>query len=158
MGLAFFSTWTTYGTWLPGDERGWFQHGCLKSPDLMRRFESSLRMHEGAITLDVEQRRLVERTVAQHCQHRRWMLHAVNCRSNHVHVVVSAPGRAAEIPREQFKTWYTRKLNEQYENGGASRRVNWWTQRGWDEFINDQRSLLEVVEYVLNRQGPSTDY
>ena len=21
--LAFFLTWTTYGTWLPGDERGW---------------------------------------------------------------------------------------------------------------------------------------
>jgi hypothetical protein len=21
--LAYFLTWTTYGTWLPGDERGW---------------------------------------------------------------------------------------------------------------------------------------
>ena len=21
--LAFFITWTTYGTWLPGDDRGW---------------------------------------------------------------------------------------------------------------------------------------
>jgi hypothetical protein len=22
MAIAFFSTWTTYGTWLPGDQRG----------------------------------------------------------------------------------------------------------------------------------------
>ncbi len=28
--LAYFLTWTTYGTWLPGDERGWVQYsmGC----------------------------------------------------------------------------------------------------------------------------------
>lgn len=25
--LAFFLTWTTYGTWLPGDERGWVAKG-----------------------------------------------------------------------------------------------------------------------------------
>jgi hypothetical protein len=22
--IAYFLTWTTYGTWLPGDERGWY--------------------------------------------------------------------------------------------------------------------------------------
>jgi hypothetical protein len=25
--LAYFLTWTTYGTWLPGDERGWNRKG-----------------------------------------------------------------------------------------------------------------------------------
>jgi hypothetical protein len=24
--LAYFLTWPTYGTWLPGDERGWVQY------------------------------------------------------------------------------------------------------------------------------------
>ena len=24
--LAYFLTWSTYGTWLPGDERGWIEH------------------------------------------------------------------------------------------------------------------------------------
>jgi hypothetical protein len=23
--LAYFLTWTTYGSWLPGDERGWVE-------------------------------------------------------------------------------------------------------------------------------------
>ena len=27
--LAYFLTWTTYGTWLPGDERGWIEAGKL---------------------------------------------------------------------------------------------------------------------------------
>ena len=32
--LAYFLTWATYGTWLPGDERGWieYRHGW-KLPD-----------------------------------------------------------------------------------------------------------------------------
>ena len=25
--IAYFITWTTYGTWLPGDERGWSRKG-----------------------------------------------------------------------------------------------------------------------------------
>ena len=31
--LACFLTWTTYGTWLPGDERGWVElHGGFERP------------------------------------------------------------------------------------------------------------------------------
>ena len=25
--IAYFITWTSYGTWLPGDERGWWRKG-----------------------------------------------------------------------------------------------------------------------------------
>ena len=89
MAIAFFSTWTTYGTWLPGDPRGWYQRGRgLQEPDALRQFEAALRMTESAVTLDSDQRRLVEKTIADHCAIRSWDLHAVNCRSNHVHVVV----------------------------------------------------------------------
>jgi hypothetical protein len=60
--IAFFSTWTTYGTWLPGDQRGWFKRGRgLQAPDRMREFEAVLRMNECAVTLDHQQRRLVEK-------------------------------------------------------------------------------------------------
>jgi hypothetical protein len=76
----------------------------------MRRLEAALLMKEGAVTLDKEQRRLVEKTIAEHCAIRKWHLHSVNCRSNHVHVTVTAPGRHIEVPREQFKAWCTRKL------------------------------------------------
>jgi hypothetical protein len=37
MAIAFFSTWTTYGTWLPGDPRSWYQRGRgLREPDALR--------------------------------------------------------------------------------------------------------------------------
>jgi len=34
--LAYFLTWTTYGTWLPGDERGWVRRpGNSNLPELV---------------------------------------------------------------------------------------------------------------------------
>jgi hypothetical protein len=92
--LAYFLTWPTYGTWLPGDERGWveYRHGW-QLPDSIRKLEAEARMTEDACTLDTEERTLVEATIAEHCRIRGWELHAVNCRTNHLHVVVTAdPG------------------------------------------------------------------
>src|SRR5438105_1204310 len=87
--LAYFITWTTYGSWLPGDERGWVLAGKgVQAPDLLRREKASALMTEGALVLTPEQRLVVEKTVAEHCLIRSWQLHIVNCRTNHVHVVV----------------------------------------------------------------------
>ena len=156
MSIAIFSTWTTYGTWLPGDPRGWFQRGRgLQDPDPVRWLEAALRMTESACTLDRDQRQLVEQTVIDHCAIREWILHGVNCRSNHVHVVVTAPGRRIEEPREQFKAWCTRRLKARAraQPGPGTARANWWSERGWDEYLDDEDALAEVVAYVVERQG-----
>jgi REP element-mobilizing transposase RayT len=110
--LAYFLTWTTYGTWLPGDERGWVKRGeGFQLPDPIRRSDAEARMTEDACSLDNEQRKLVETTIADHCRIRGWYLHTVNRRTNHVHVVVTASRDPDEV-REQFKAWCTRKLKE----------------------------------------------
>ena len=60
MAVAIFSTWTAYGTRLPGDRRGWFQRGRgPQAPNPLLELAAALRMSEDAITLDLEQRRLV---------------------------------------------------------------------------------------------------
>jgi REP element-mobilizing transposase RayT len=155
--IAYFSTWTTYGTWLPGDDRGWFKRGRgWQEPNRMRAFEAALRMTEDAVTLDAEQRRLVHKAIADHCGIRGWVLHAVNCRTNHVHAVVTAPDRPLELPREQFKSWCTRRLKELERARQAGRRgpvrEHWWTERGWDEYIDQEDELAELMWYVLEGQ------
>ncbi len=35
---------------------------------------------------------------------------------------------------------------------GATARENWWTDRGWDEYIDDDSSLAEVIEYIIESQ------
>src|SRR5215218_8467152 len=150
MAVAYFSTWTTYGSWLQGDSRGWYRRGDgFRAPDPTLELHTQVGLVEPAVVLDSDQRRLVEQTIADHCAIRGWLLHAVNCRSNHVHVVVTAPGRPIELPREQFKYWCTRRLKGREQ----SSRANWWTERGWDEYIDDDDSLANVVAYVHDGQG-----
>jgi hypothetical protein len=89
--LAYHITWTTYGTWLPGDARAWVQWGewGIKPPDPERECAARQRRAESAVVLSEDRRALVEQTIRDHCRVRGWLLHAVNARTNHVHVVVA---------------------------------------------------------------------
>lgn len=118
-------------------------------------------MTEDACVLSAPQRQVVEATIADHCQIRRWVLHAVNCRTNHLHVVLTA-ARHPDLVREQLKAWCTRRLKEHervsYANPTRQRgiakpiRENWWAERGSKRFINDEESLEAAILYVRDGQ------
>jgi REP element-mobilizing transposase RayT len=147
--IAYFLTWSTYGTWLPGDSRGWveYHHGWML-PDPIRELEARALMTEEACTLSPAQRAAVERQIAETCQFRGWKLHAVNCRTNHIHVVLSAPETKPKKIRSTLKAWATRCLKEQFD----PRRENWWAERGSIRFIFDDDSLERVLFYVREGQ------
>ncbi len=156
--IGYFLTWSTYGTWLPGDDRGWIEYRRgWQLPDSIRMREAKARMTEGACILDPEQRALVNDTIVQHCEIRNWCLHTVNCRSNHLHVVVSAPIHPKRI-QVQFKAWTTRRLKEleaasrgiRYDD--QTMRDEWWAERGSRRWINDEDSLELAILYVRDCQ------
>jgi hypothetical protein len=154
--LAYFLTWTTYGTWLPGDERGWVEKpGRFRpsNPRLQAIAESLLK--EEPCVLNLEQRRLVEETIAKHCAIRGWHLHVVNCRTQHVHVVVTAQAPPKPV-RDQFKAWCTRYLKEKQRADNADLchpvRSNWWSKGGSQRWLNDDESLAEAIRYVRDCQ------
>ncbi len=93
------------GTWLPGDGRGWVEEGTpgIQAPEAERQMQARGRLKEPPVTLDEGQRVVVEATIRAHCAIRRWTLHAIHCRSNHVHVVVTADEVAPETVMNQFK-------------------------------------------------------
>ena len=101
-------------------------------------------MTEPALTLDPEQRRIVEDTIADHCRVRGWHLHGVNARTQHVHVVVTARQRHPEVVMDQFKAWCTRRLKElerSHRPAERALRQNWWTQGGSKRWLNDEKSF-----------------
>ena len=147
--IAFFLTITCYGTWLPGDARGWVEHRHgWQFPDAARELEAKARMTEDACILSQEQRAIVERQIAETCQHRGWVLHAVNCRSNHVHAVISAPDTKPEKIRADIKAWCTRRLKELSDPA----RDNWWAERGSIRWIFTEESLEAAILYVTEAQ------
>ncbi|MFN8742406.1 MAG: hypothetical protein ACK5YR_20940 [Pirellula sp.] len=146
--LAFFLTWTTYGTWLPGDERGWTDARKGK-----RGYEPRLYKHatdmlsEPPFTLSEFHRSIVFETISDHCNVRNWILHSCNPRTNHVHVVVTAPSRHPKDVRIQFQSWCTRRLRER-----GLERKNVWTENGSERYLNTDFELEAAIKYSNEAQ------
>ena len=151
--LAYFISCTTYGTWLSGDERGWVEDGTpgIQAPDAAREAAARERMTGPPVRLDEEQRAAVVATIRAHCEIRRWVLHALNARSNHIHVVVTADRKPEEV-MNQFKAWCSRRLNELSDRRGERRPDRWWTVHGSTKWINDEGYLHNAVVYVTEKQ------
>jgi REP element-mobilizing transposase RayT len=147
--VGYFLTWVTYGTWLPGDTRGWvrYKNGWQLS-DPIRELEAKARMTEDACILSREERRAVEAQIAETCAHRGWTLHVVNCRSNHVHAVVTADVADPDKIRIDLKAWATRALKQGFD----SRRQNWWAERGSIRYLNTDDDLESATLYVRDGQ------
>ncbi len=158
--LAYFITWNTYGTWLPGDARGWVDlHHGWQLPCPILELESKARMTEQACRLDREQRTIVEKQIEETCRIRGWKLHAVNCRTNHLHIVVTAEQHPDQV-RNQLKAWCTRRLKD-LEIKRCVRepiRENWWAERGSKRYVNDEDSLEAAIVYVLDGQDKPREY
>ena len=148
--IAFFITWTVYGTHLQGDERGWRRrrHGDQEPQPQLAQWHQE-RLTHPVILLTPEQRVIVGSESQRHCDHRGWRLWAVNARSNHVHAVVTALGYSGKVVRDQLKANCTRGLREQW-TVFCDRPV--WTVGGDWECINQEEDLATVCEYVLEAQ------
>ena len=146
--IGYFITWTTYGTWMPGDERGWWREGEFhQRNDLMREMSAS-DMKEPSFTLSPDQRGIVEDTLTRHCEIRSWTLHAANARTNHVHIVVTARNYyQPKTVRDQFKAWCTRRLQPTNPN-----RKRFWTEGGSCRWIKQQDDLQSAIIYVNESQ------
>ncbi len=154
--LAYFLTWTCYGTWHRGDARGSIdlEHN-RRGTDIVRGSEdrvrvNSRRMAGEAIILTARERAIVDQAVRDHCGHRGWDLLAVNVRSNHAHVVVRCD---ADTPPEkamrEFKAWGTRRLREHDDWFGETQV---WTEHGSTRWIKDADGLRLAIEYVTEHQ------
>ena len=155
--LAYHIVWTTYGTWLPGDARGWIKKKNLgiQGPDPEREQQARSLMADQVVLLTLPQRELVEKTIRDHCGVRQWLLRAVNARSNHIHVVVTAD-RSADDVMGQFKAWCSRKLSDEAGLKGTvaakAGRKRWFTEGGDKELIEDDDYLENAIQYVLEGQ------
>lgn len=115
--LAYLITFTCYGTWLHGDERGSVdrKHNEYQAPLLetntRRKNHETNALKSPPVFLNERMREIVSRTVEEVCVHRRWTLHEQNVRTNHVHVVVSGEIDPDKIMKD-LKAYATRRLAE----------------------------------------------
>jgi REP element-mobilizing transposase RayT len=147
--IAAFITWTTYGTWLPGDIRGWRKkkRGQQLPRPLLEEW-CRKQMKGDAVLLEPGDRQTVEAACQKHCDHRGWHLFAVSARTNHVHVVV-AIDTSLQKARDQLKANCTRELRTQPHPLTCERT---WTKGGDCEVLDTDDDIHAAVEYVTEAQ------
>ncbi|QDT63240.1 transposase [Calycomorphotria hydatis] len=147
--IAYFLTWTTYGTWLSGDGRGWIRDDSseIQSESLPLQFLSDAMLTEPAFILSKQQRMDIKSAIEERVKYKRWILHAINVRTNHVHVVVSTRETSGKQSMSQLKSWATRRLKQTQQD-----RQKWWTRGGSARSIFTDSSLESIIHYVLHEQ------
>lgn len=152
--IAYFLTNTTYGTWLPGDQRGSADdehhvYGTAYAPaDAERERANRSRMTQDPVIFDNKARAIVHATIEEVCRFRGWKLHAVNVRTNHFHAVVTAPDLPDKVLSD-FKAWGTRRLREA---GWIADGLRVWTRRGSTRKLFSENGFLGAVHYTLHEQ------
>ena len=151
----YFITFTTYGSHLHGDARGsvdeW--HNRYGEPPMEPRpalvaYERA-RLKSEPVVLDAGMRGAVEDAIWERCRFVGWHLWAINVRTNHVHVVVSADG----TPEKVMNSFKARATTVMRTRGliGAETRV--WARHGSTRRLTTERDIETVVAYVVEGQG-----
>jgi REP element-mobilizing transposase RayT len=152
---AYLITFRCYGTWLHGDERGSVDryHNVYDTPFLSceekREEEERRRLKQAPVELSAAQREAVDKAIREVCGHRGWLLRAINVRTNHVHVVVSAHCKSLKVLND-FKAYATRGMRKA---GVWESDISPWAAHGSRRFLWTLRHVDRACDYVINHQG-----
>lgn len=160
MALAYFITFTTYGTWLHGSAKG---KGSVDSehnvygtpfvaPDAERECAARAAMVQPPYVMSAAERDIVCRAIVELAKERGWKLWALHVRSNHVHAVVSSerdPGRIMS----DMKGRASRELTAAGFDNVNRRR---WTRHGSTKHLFHEQEVEAKIRYTLEEQGTRT--
>ncbi len=160
-------TWTTYGTWLPGDDRGFVsnvregdgpevRHNTPgATPEAKVRglvIDSRERMLGPTVYLNAAQAGVVLEQLHETARYRGWELAAVAVMANHLHLVVGVPGDPEpDTLLRDFKSYASRRLNAVVAKPASG---TWWTQSGSRRKLPNDTAVQAAVEYVKRQHSP----
>jgi REP element-mobilizing transposase RayT len=160
-------TWTTYGTWLPGDDRGFvsnvrdgdgpeLRHNTPgTTPDAKVRglvIDSRERMLGPTVYLNAVQAGFVLEQLHETARYRGWELAAVAVMANHLHLVVGVPDDPEpDTLLRDFKSYASRRLNAVFAKPASG---TWWTQSGSRRKLPNDTAVRAAVEYVKRQHSP----
>jgi len=163
----WFLTWTTYGTWLPGDQRGFvsdvesddgttIRHNVpgteydANMPDLEAHAASLLKAD--SVRLSKVQAELLLDQLLETADFRQWTLFAVSIMANHCHVVVGVPGDPdPEKLLGDLKSYGSRILNRTGHTVPHDKR---WTKSGSKRKLPDDQAVLNTIQYTIDQEFP----
>ena len=140
--LGYMVTWTTYGTWLPGDDRGYVSHGNILGKNEDLRKANIRRLKSKIVNLSRQEQEVVRRAILSRAESLRQKIYAIVVRSNHVHIVAQHVSESIEMVVSYYKNAARLALRSRGFTG------RFWS-RGFDKrFCYDLVQLESKIEYV----------
>jgi REP element-mobilizing transposase RayT len=167
MDRFWFLSSTTYGTWLPGDERGSVttvrdgpgprkRHNVPGTPcdDEMPGLQASAKaaLQGQPIYLTCEQAEALLAQFQETAEYRAWLLLAVAIMANHFHILVGVRGDPdPEVLLGNFKSYGSRALNRRW---GKPPNGTWWTEGGSKRKKVGACAVGDAIQYTREQDHP----
>jgi REP element-mobilizing transposase RayT len=160
--FALHITWTTYGSWLPGDERGYVSNTfvpgqgyerkqndpgtpCTADDEATRKRARKLQKWP-TVFLNAEQALVVAQSLVDAAARYGWRILRAAIMANHVHVVIVGCPDDGPAVRRVLKGNTQANLSKHH----GSPRV-WWTTRGSDRYKHGSAAIEAAEQYVANQ-------
>jgi REP element-mobilizing transposase RayT len=161
--FALHITWTCYGTWLPGDERGSVSNQLLPeggfrvkqnnpgtpvlAGDSYTR-QRAMKLQKGeTVFLTAAEALCVAEELVNAARDRGWRILRGAVMANHVHVVVTDCPDDGPAVRRILKGVSQAKLRERTGRGQRC-----WTAGGSDRYKHDQAAIDAAVRYAAKQE------
>jgi REP element-mobilizing transposase RayT len=133
--LACMLTWTTYGTWLQGDRRGYVKNAEVLPADDDRYRANQIQMKCQVVRLSMKQRSIVQKTIVEVASKAGHNIFALAVATNHVHLLIEPAGQ----PFGRLVSRYKNTTRRAIEAEGFVGQL--WT-KGFDKrYCNSQEDM-----------------
>jgi REP element-mobilizing transposase RayT len=149
--MALHITWGAYGARLHGShkphvDRDHNQYGAPFAPeDPARENAARDRMKQSPVLLTVDQRREVERAIAEVAERYDWTIHSMAAQSDHIHVVITACREGKQL-RDALKAVASRALNKRFG------KKTWWAEGGSAKYLWERSYFENARDYVSGQR------
>jgi hypothetical protein len=160
---AILVTWTCYGTWLPGDKRGFVSNKLRgdgsfdqkrniagtepHADDSYTRSVASKLQEWPTVMLTGEQAVAVAASLCELAHKRNWIIHRAAVMANHVHVVVANCPDDGPAVRRVLKGVTSADMSKFLGRG-----FRLWTAGGSNRYLNGTESIDAAITYVADQE------
>lgn len=145
--VGYMVTWTTYGSWLRGDKRGYVENGSTLPGNPRIQQRNGQRQKAQTVKLNAQEKRIVRQTIVAEAKRIGHKIEGLAVCSNHVHIGARAHSQSIEELVGRYKSLTTRGLWRQGRKG----RI--WT-KGYDKrFCFTEAEFVTRIGYVEDHKN-----
>ncbi len=140
--IGFMATWTTYGTWLQGNKKGYVKNGTILPANAELEKSNKALLKHDEINIPKSLRIIIKNSILKEAEEIGQKVYAIAVCSNHVHIVVESIGKRCGYSIGRFKKAATKVLRKY----GCNDKV--WT-KGFDKrYCYSEQELEKKIKYV----------